>query len=354
MQRLSAFQKTLQGAALITSPKHCYYLSRFSFEDGYLLIFPDAAYLVTDFRYEEAAKKGADPAFTVVSPETGALSGVADLLARHNVTTLFVEEEHVTIALQKILRTRLGGVKIKGGLSETLTALRQFKDADELAIIARAQTITDAAFTHILDFITPTRTEREVALELETFMRKMGADGVSFPTIAVSGSASALPHGVPRHVTLQKGFFTMDYGAALDGYCADMTRTVVIGKADEEMRHLYDTVLQAQEAALHAARAGVPHYALDTLARTIIDGAGYVGCFGHSLGHGVGLDIHEAPRLSPKVPKEALLQVGEVVTIEPGIYVQGKHGCRIEDMIAVCEDGVRNLTKSTKALIELC
>ena len=354
MQRLSAFQKTLQGAALITSPKHCYYLSRFSFEDGYLLIFPDAAYLITDFRYEEAARKGADPAFVVVSPETGALSGVADLLARHHANTLFVEEEHVTIALQKTLRTRLDGIVIKGGISTTLTSLRQFKDADELAIIERAQAITDAAFTHVLDFISPTRTEREVALELEMFMRQMGADGVSFPTIAVSGSASALPHGVPRDLPLQQGFFTMDYGAALEGYCADMTRTVVIGKVDEEMQRLYHTVLRAQEAALAAAAIGIPHHELDTIARTLINEAGYVGCFGHSLGHGVGLDIHEAPRLSSRAPKDAVLQVGEIVTVEPGIYVQGKHGCRIEDMIAVCEDGVRNLTRSTKELIELC
>ncbi len=353
-KRLSAFQKTLTGAALITSQKHCYYLSRFSFEDGYLLIFPDAAYLITDFRYEEAAKREADSAFCVISPDTGALSAVADLLAHHGADTLSVEEEHVTIALQKTLAKRLEGVKIKGGISQTLTHLRQYKDAEELAVIERAQAITDAAFTHILNFITPARTEREVALELEIFMRKMGADGVAFPTIAVSGTQSALPHGTPRDVPLQQGFFTMDYGAALEGYCADMTRTVVIGKATEEMRHLYHTVLSAQEAALAAARVGIPHAALDKIARDIIDAAGYAGCFGHSLGHGVGLDIHEAPRLSSRAPEDALLSVGEIVTVEPGIYVQGKHGCRIEDMIAVCKDGVHNLTKSTKELIELC
>lgn len=358
MSRLSAFQKTLTGAALITSPKHCYYLSRFSFEDGYLLVLPDAAYLVTDFRYEEAARCWADPAFTVISPNTGALLGVVDLLKKHNVSALFVEEEHVTLAFRQKLRVTLArngaAMPITGGLSQTLTAMRRCKDKDELAIIKRAQEITDAAFTHILDFITPTRSEREVALELEIFMRRAGADAASFPIIAVSGTQSALPHGVPRDVPLQRGFFTMDFGAALDGYCADMTRTVVIGRADGEMRRLYDTVLAAQQAALDAAEIGVSHRFLDTVARDIIDGAGYKGCFGHSLGHGVGLDIHEAPRLSQSAAEEQTLTVGEIVTVEPGIYLQGRYGCRIEDMIAVTEDGVQNLTKSSKALIELC
>ena len=358
MSRLSAFQQTLTGPALITSQKHAYYLSRFFFEDGYLLIFPDAAYLVTDFRYEEAARREADPAFCVISPETGALMGVVDLMKKHNATTLLVEEDHVTMALRQTLRVTFArnytGVTISGGVSKTLTRMRQFKDESELAIIRRAQAITDAAFTHILSFLSPTRTEREVALELEIFMRKMGADGVSFPTIAVSGTQSALPHGVPRDVPLQQGFFTMDYGAALEGYCADMTRTVVIGRATDEMRHLYHTVLAAQEAALRAATTGIQHKKLDEIAREIIDAAGYKGCFGHSLGHGVGLDIHEAPRLSGKAADNALLTVGEIVTVEPGIYVQGKYGCRIEDMIAVCKDGVHNLTHSTKELIELC
>lgn len=358
MSRLSALQKALGGAALITSPTHAYYLSRFSFEDGYLLIFPDKAYLVTDFRYEEAARREADPAFTVISPETGAFSAIADRIKAHRPDTLFVEEEHVTMAFRQRLRVALArnsaATPIKGGLSKTLTEMRRFKDKGELAITQRAQDITDAAFTHILNFITLARTEREIALELEMFMRKSGADAASFPIIAVSGRQSALPHGVPRDVPLERGFLTMDFGARVDGYCADMTRTVVIGRADEEMRRLYDTVKRAQTAALCAAKPGVSHRHLDTLAREIIDGAGYKGCFGHSLGHGVGLDIHEAPRLSQSAAEDMTLTVGEIVTVEPGIYVQGKHGCRIEDMIAVTEDGVQNLTHSSKELIELC
>ena len=353
MNRLENLRRHLTGAALITSQKHAYYLSRFAFEDGYLLVFPDAAYLLTDFRYEEATRAEADKQFTVISPETGVLSALVDLIKKHAADTLFLEETHVTLALRDTLAGRLPDVKLKTGLSAILEKARQYKDESELAIIKRAQAITDAAFTHVLDFITPTRTEREVAFELEHFMRRAGADGIAFSTIAVSGKASALPHGVPRDCTLEKGFLTMDYGAALAGYCSDMTRTVVIGRADEEMRRLYDTVLAAQRAALDAAAIGVPHRALDAVARDLIENAGYVGCFGHSLGHGVGLDIHESPRLSSRAPEDSLLAIGEIVTVEPGIYLQGKYGCRIEDMIAVTENGVENLTHSTKALIEL-
>jgi len=196
--------------------------------------------------------------------------------------------------------------------------------------------------------------EIDVALELEYFMRREGAQSIAFHTIAVSGSASAVPHGVPRNKVLEKGFLTMDFGARFGGYCADMTRTVVIGRADAEMKRLYHTVLQAQQTALDMAACGVSCWALDLAARSIIDGAGYEGCFGHALGHGVGIAVHEEPRLSSKAPAETLLERGHVVTVEPGIYQKGRYGCRIEDMIAVMPDGrVHNFTKSTKELIEI-
>ncbi len=358
MTHLQAFQRKLQGvadAALITSEQNGRYLSLFAFSDGCLLIFPHAAYLLTDFRYEEAAKAHADPDFTVLSPDTGAFGEIGKLLARHGANTLLLEEQSVTLATHRRLSDRLEGVELVQGAGKILQELRQYKDAGERALISAAQELTDAAFTHILGFINPQRTEIEVAAELEYFMRKNGADGPSFDTIAVSGSASALPHGTPRDRLLEKGFFTMDFGARLGGYCADMTRTVVIGRADEAMRHLYDTVLRAQTAALQTARGGVSYRRMDAVARKIIDEAGYKGAFGHSLGHGVGLDIHEAPRLSALAPEGAVLTPGDIVTVEPGIYLQGRYGCRIEDMIAVNEDGsIHNFTKSKKELIELC
>ena len=178
--------------------------------------------------------------------------------------------------------------------------------------------------------------------------------GLAFDTIAVSGTNSSRPHGVPRPVKLEKGFLTMDFGARLDGYCSDMTRTVVLGRADEDIKKVYNTVLLAQTVALEAAAEGVSCYELDAAARNVIHGAGYKGCFGHSLGHGVGMFVHEEPRLSPKADKKDVLERGHVVTFEPGIYIEGKYGCRIEDMAAVCNDGsIRNFTKSPKELIEL-
>ena len=223
-----------------------------------------------------------------------------------------------------------------------------YKQTEHLPIIKRRS----AAFAHILKFITPNMTEIEVALELEFFMRRMGSEGTAFDTIAVSGSASSLPHGVPRNVKLEKGFFTMDFGAKFDGYCSDMTRTVVIGKADADMKKLYNTVLSAQLAALDFIKEGINCKDADTVARDIINGAGYEGRFGHSLGHGVGMYIHEDPRLYSRA--KGTLKVGHVVTVEPGIYLAGKYGCRIEDMVAIDLDGkLLNFTKSPKEMMEL-
>ena len=194
-------------------------------------------------------------------------------------------------------------------------------------------------------------TEIEVAAELEYFMRKSGADGFAFETIAVSGVSSSLPHGTPKNVKLRPGFLTMDYGARVGGYCSDMTRTVVIGKADAEMKKLYNTVLSAQQAALDFLRAGVDCAAADKVARDIID-KDYEGAFGHSLGHSVGLFIHESPNLSSRSVGR-ILRGGEVVTVEPGIYLSGKYGCRIEDMVLITENGIENFTKSPKELVEI-
>lgn len=358
MTHLQAFQKKLcekAEAALITSPQNQFYLSHFPFEDGFLLVFPDVAYLLTDFRYLEAATKTCADEFEILSPETGAFSEIGKRMEAHGATTLLVEESNLTLGMQARINEQFPTLKTVIGASAILRSLREFKDEQEMAAIAAAQEITDAAFTHILDFICKERTEREVALELEVFMRKHGAEGTAFQTIAVSGTASALPHGVPRDCPLENGFLTMDFGARYGGYCADMTRTVMIGRADAEQKRLYETVLKAQKAALTVIGGGQSCSAMDKVARDIIHGAGFVGCFGHSLGHGVGIDVHEAPSLSSRAPASALLTPGQIVTVEPGIYLLGKYGCRIEDMVAINEDGsVRNFTKSSKELIEIC
>ena len=341
------------GAALVSSEMNQAWLSGFEFTDGYVLVTKEKAYLITDFRYIEAAEAEADKDFEVLMPENGMFAEMSAILARHGVTEVIFEENTLSVADLNRIESRIESVKFSAGASKLLEELREYKDEEEMDRIAKAQDIADAAFTHILKVMKPDMTEIEVALELEFFMRKNGAKSTSFDTIAVSGSASSLPHGVPRNVKLQKGFFTLDYGALYKGYCSDMTRTVVIGKADDEMKRLYNTVLSAQLAALEAAAPGFSCAALDKVARDIIYGAGYEGCFGHSLGHGVGMLIHENPRVSSAAPADKLLAPGHIVTVEPGIYIAGKYGCRIEDMIAITESGIRNFAHSSKELIEL-
>ena len=267
---------------------------------------------------------------------------------------VYVGYEEATLICSEFerLKNELSGCEF-AHVSALLTELRRTKSEDEVKKMAAAQDIADAAFSHILGFINPSRTEAEVACELEYFMKKNGADGIAFETIAVSGKSSSSPHASPAQRLLEPGFLTMDYGATVEGYRSDMTRTVVLGHADEEMKRLYDTVLRAQEAGLKAVRAGDDCAKIDAAARDIIDGAGYKDAFGHSLGHGVGLEIHESPNLSPNASGK-VLRVGDVVTVEPGIYLEGKYGCRIEDMITILPDGtVHDFTQSPKQLIEL-
>ncbi len=359
MSHLSIFRNHLReagfSAAIISDKLNQLYLTGFDFDDGLVLVTDTSAHLLTDFRYTEAAKAQASRDFEILTPEQGHLACIRGILEDAGINKAAIEEAALSYADFLRYRERLSGITLETGASAILEAQRQTKDDEELACMARAQAITDAAFSHILKVITPSMTEIDIALELEFFMRRQGADGLAFNTIAVSGSASSLPHGVPRACKLEKGFLTMDFGARVDGYCSDMTRTVVIGRADAEIKKLYNTVLSAQLAALDAAKEGASCAGLDKIARDIIDADDcYKGTFGHSLGHGVGLLVHENPRLSSRASANECLQRGNVVTFEPGIYLEGKYGCRIEDMVAIRPDGtVYNFTKSTKELIEL-
>jgi Xaa-Pro aminopeptidase len=337
-------------AVFVTAELNQRYFLGYPFTDGLLLITQKSAYMVTDFRYEEEARKYADPAFEVVTPKLRT-AFMQEILHAEKVRTVGYEDLTLTVAEFRNYEERFADQTFVP-LGNLFEKLREFKSEDEVALMARAQSITDAAFSHLLTVLTPTMTETEVALELEFEMRRLGADGLAFETIAVSGDASALPHGHPRNEKLHAGFLTMDFGAKYKGYCSDMTRTVVIGRADQEMKRLYQTVLDAQLAGIAAVRAGADCAATDGVARTLIDKAGYEGCFGHSLGHGVGLFIHEKPRLSSAARGEQLV-AGQVVTVEPGIYLTGRYGCRIEDMVLVEKDGCHDFTGSTKELIEI-
>ena len=342
-------------AVLLTSPVSQRWLSGFDYTDGYIFVTRRAAYLLADFRYIEAAKDevSADE-FEIVMPEGGMLDCVLELARKDSVYTIAYEDDTLSCADFARIKGKLTGAEFVPA-GTLISGLREFKDAEELAAIGRAQKIADAAFDHILKVLHPNMTEIEVALELEFFMRRNGAEDIGFSTIAVSGTASSRPHGVPRPVKLERGFLTMDYGAKVDGYVSDMTRTVVLGRADDEIKQLYDTVLRAQQAALDLIAEGASCRACDAAARDIIESVPlYQGKFGHGLGHGVGMYVHEAPRLSKVAPADAVLKRGHVVTVEPGIYLEGKYGCRIEDMVAILpEGGVHNFTASPKELIEL-
>lgn len=357
MTQLSRFQSALTAidadCAIISSETNIRYLCGFAYSDGYLLIFPDKAYLLTDFRYIEAARAAVTD-FEVRMPRCDMLSAIGSLIKSNKAKTVAVEDAEVSLSQFKKMSEAMPDAILSTGASELLRDMREVKLTYELELIDKAQQITDAAFTHILEFLSPDVTEQDVALELEFFMRRHGAEATAFDTIAVSGASSSLPHGVPGNKKLSRGFLTMDFGARYKGYCSDMTRTVVIGKADEDMKKVYNTVLSAQRAALDGIHEGIVCRDADAIARNIIKNAGFGECFGHSLGHGVGMYIHESPRLSSSAPTDSVLRRGNVVTVEPGIYIEGKYGCRIEDMIAIDHDGsVRNFTKSTKELIEI-
>ena len=350
--RLKMAEKNID-AVIIYSEYNQLYLSEFSFTDGLLFITKNTAHLFTDFRYYEMAISKASSDFVISKqPSYERLDIIADIIRKEQICRLGFEGASLSYQTYLEYKKKFFGVELCD-IENMVEEIRVVKSPDEIIKMQRAQDITDAAFSHILNIITPNMTEREVALELDYAMRRLGADGFAFDTIAVSGDASALPHGTPRDVKLKPGFLTMDFGAKLDGYCSDMTRTIVIGKADNDIKKLYNTVLDAQLRALEFLRCGVDAYEADKVARDIIDSvAEYKGAFGHSLGHSIGLFVHEMPGLTPRSRGIKLLS-GQVTSVEPGIYLFGKYGCRIEDMVAIEDNGVYNFTKSPKNLIEI-
>lgn len=351
--RIEAARSVLQAgeAALILSGPGRRYLTGYPSSEGAVLLTAKRACLYVDFRYIEKARATVQHVEVIQTERLSAQIG--SVLQEEGITHLLVETEEMSLAQLFRYRKALEGISIDAEddrLDRILEKLRAQKTPQELASIRAAQALTDETFTYILDRLTPGRTEREVMLDMEYHMRRAGSEGVAFDLIVVSGKNSSLPHGVPGARALARGdFVTMDFGAVIDGYCSDMTRTVAIGTADEEQRRVYATVLQAQEAAFSHLRAGVPGCEVDRAAREVIDGAGYAGCFGHALGHSVGLAIHESPTCSPR--SETPLPAGTVMTVEPGIYLPDRFGVRIEDMAVVTDAGYENLTHSEKRLL---
>ena len=344
-------------AIVITQPENRRYLSGFTGSDGALIISAEAAYLATDFRYYEQAQRQA-PDFILVKIEDEFPPRLAGLIAEIGARRVGFESTHVTVdqhqrwadglPVSEATSAAAGGfelVSTKGMVEE----LRAIKDEGELALIRRAVELADAAFAHIVQWLKPGVTEKAVAWELEVFMRTHGADDIAFDLIVGSGPNGAMAHAEPSDRQIRAGEpIVLDLGARVDGYCSDLTRTICLGEPDEMLRCIHALVLEAQEAAEHAMRAGLKGSTVDAIARDLIEAAGHGEHFGHSLGHGVGLAVHEKPRASKT--SEDVLQAGMVVTVEPGIYIEGWGGVRIEDLVVVREQGTEILTIASKGL----
>lgn len=320
-------------------------------DDGAVLVTRDEAYFFTDFRYIEAARQIVSGAvIEVVGNGKGYTALINDAIRRHGIKRMGYDDEHLTVARFEVCRKSYDCELVPS--SDMFRELRRVKAPDELDSMIAAQRIAERAYTELLNDIRPGITERQLAARLIYLMLYYGAEDKSFDPIVVSGPNSSKPHGVPGSREIQKGdFVTMDLGCIYKGYCSDMTRTVAVGHASDEMRLVYGTVLSAQLAGIEAVKAGVTGREADAAARDVIAAAGYGDCFGHSFGHGVGIEIHEAPNLSPS--NTSPLPAGAVVSAEPGIYLAGKFGVRIEDVLIVTDDGSIDITNVPKELIIL-
>lgn len=353
INKLKDYLKENNSAALIMSEENICYFTCFHSTNGYLVVTGEKAYFLTDSRYIEAAQNkitSCDEILQIKSME----SELVPLLKKLGITKLETESERISVSRYNEIKKLFdfANVICDGGLDRAISEIRTVKNDNETQKIIMAQRIAEKAFDYILTFISAEKTEKEVALELEYFMLKNGADGLSFETICVSGKNSSLPHGVPTDKKIEKGdFITMDYGATTEFYHSDMTRTVAVGEVSSKQAEIYETVLKAQTAGLDAIKSGVSCKDVDAVSRKIIADKGYGDYFGHGLGHGVGVEIHELPTLNPS--SKAVLKPGHIVTVEPGIYLPGEFGVRIEDMALVTEEGCINLTKCEKKLIVL-
>lgn len=348
----NALIKNELDALLITDEKNQRYAAGFPFTDGYVLVTKEKAWLITDSRYIEAAELAAGGCARVqmYDRQHSALSLVKAALSEAGVARLGGEERKLSHGDYKDIEKELGLPLLPA--QQLLCDLRASKSAEEIASMIKAQRISEAALEETLHIIKPGMTEREVAAELVYRMLRHGSEGNSFDPIVVTGAKTSMPHGVPGDEVIKSGdFITMDFGSLKDGYCSDMTRTVAVGSASEEMKNVYSVVLEAQLAGIAAAKAGVPGKVIDGAARAVIEKAGYGEYFGHGFGHSLGLDIHEAPNANPR--GETPMPEGAVVSAEPGIYLPGRFGVRIEDVMVLHNDGAEVITKAPKELIIL-
>ena len=345
---LSLLGKQADGL-LLSSRFSRHYGAEFDIAEGIAIVSAKGCRYFTDSRYIEAAQKGIQGFEVIMTDRENPYAKLLnEAIADFGITTLGYEENYLTVAefskFEKELNAKLAP------MHKAISGFRAVKEPWELDIMRRAQAIADKAFSEVLVRIKPGMTEKELQAELIYCLYKNGGEGLSFDPIVVSGPNTSLPHGIATDRVIREGdFVTMDFGVMLQGYCSDMTRTVAIGYATEEMRKVYDTVLQAQIAGIAATRAGLKGKDVDAAARQVIIDAGYGDYFGHGYGHSLGLEIHEPPNCNPS--GEVVMEAGMVVSAEPGIYLPGKFGVRIEDVVIFTKDGCENITHSPKKMI---
>ena len=355
-KRINAIRTALcdKEAALITNEKNIGYFCGFFHSEGYFLVTEDKNFLFVDFRYIEAARQKAHGCEVICFHRLS--EDLLRVLTENEVKSVKIEAESVTVAKLRFYREKLQskGISVNDGnsLDREIAECRIIKDETELEKIRTAQKIAEKAYLEMLNFVKVGVTERELAARLEFLMKMNEAEDISFDLITITGKKTSLPHGVPSDAKIAEGdFFTCDFGTVYEGYHSDTTRTVAVGYATDEMREIYGTVLNAQLSALVAVREGAFAAEVDKTARKVIEDAGYGEYFGHATGHGVGLDIHEAPVVSYR--SKEILKAGMIITDEPGIYLPGKFGVRIEDMLCVTADGYENFVSLPKELIIL-
>lgn len=347
--RLCANKK--QGA-LITSETNIRYLTDFANSEGVLLVTAGEVYFLVDFRYGEAARKQVTGCKAVVYSKL--LDSMKEILQKHGVCEVLFETSQMTVKTMQRYKQSMeqyGCTMVTNDiLDSTLRDMRIIKTPEEIERMKTAQKITEESYLELLNIVKPGVSERKLAFELEFLMRKKGASGISFDLITITGKKTSMPHGVPGDDIVQTGdLVTFDIGALYDGYHSDMTRTIAVGEISEYQKEIYDIVYNAQMQALSRVKAGVTACEIDKTARDIIEKAGYGEYFRHSTGHGVGLDIHEEPFVSPK--SNTILSENMVITVEPGIYLPDQFGVRIEDMVRVTKDGCDNFASLPKELI---
>lgn len=353
MTKLSKLREGMKkrgiDALLVTSPYNLRYISNFTGTTGLSVITLDKAYFVTDFRYTEQVATQA-VGFEIVTNAGPIFDEVAKIVDGNSIEALGFEQDFVTFSTYELLEQIISSelIPIRGLMEE----LREVKTEAEIKIIKKACSISDAAFNFILGEIKPGMTEIEIANLLDFHMRGLGATGVSFETIVASGVRSAMPHGVASPKKIETGdFVTIDFGCYYEGYVSDMTRTIAVGEPSEKLKEIYAITLEAQLKVIDAAKPGISGVQLDAVAREHIASYGYGEAFGHSTGHGIGLEIHEGPNVSRLAEK--LFVPGNVITNEPGIYLPGFGGVRIEDDLIITETGNEVITHSPKELIIL-